>query len=48
MTEALPNPVNRLGSERHIEFEPFEGYSDNDSYGWEGPLIVRQRYTLRP
>jgi hypothetical protein len=34
--------------ERHIEFEPFEGYSDNDGYGWEGPLIVRQRYTLRP
>lgn len=33
---------------RHIEFEPFEGYSDNDGYGWEGPLIVRQRYTLRP
>jgi hypothetical protein len=33
---------------RHIEFDPFEDYLDNDGYGWEGPLIVRQRYTLRP
>jgi len=32
---------------RFIHFEPFDGYEDTDGYGWEGPLIVRQRYRLR-
>lgn len=32
---------------QYIEFVPFDTYDDNDGYGWEGPLIVRQRYRLR-
>jgi hypothetical protein len=31
----------------YIDFQPFAGYDDNEGYGWEGPLIVRQRYGLR-
>lgn len=29
-----------------VSFKPIAGYSDNQGYGWEGPLIVRQRYPL--
>jgi hypothetical protein len=32
---------------RHIELKPMPDYEDNDGYGWEGPLIVKQHYPLK-
>jgi hypothetical protein len=30
-----------------VGFEPIAGYADNGGYGWNGGVVVRQRYTLR-
>ncbi len=44
---ADPSGAFDCDGQQHIEFLPFANYDDNDGYGWEGPLAVRQRYPMR-
>ncbi len=44
--EDTPGAFDKDGKRIGTEFKPFAELEENNGYGWEGPLIVQERYPL--